>query len=176
MTPEFGDLIELEVKAVGLLLHRCGLGIDHLVFGRDADPVQHVEAFGVGCHEPVLDAVMDHLDEMPGAAGPDMQIAARRRATGAAGSVPITDSGGTTAAGAHIVYGTALLLLVSGSPDSVTVTLSVTAKFSSASSYNCTANDTQNVEAIQVENLDGANFTLIGSGDLDIVSYICVGN
>ena len=97
-------------------------------------------------------------------------------ATGAAGSVPITDSGGTTAAGAHIVYGTALLLLVSGSPDSVTVTLSVTAKFSSASSYNCTANDTQNVEAIQVENLDGANFRLIGSGDLDIVSYICVGN
>jgi len=97
-------------------------------------------------------------------------------ATGAAGSVPITDSGGTTAAGAHIVYGTALLLSVSGSPDSVTVTLSVTAKFSSASSYNCTANDTQNVEAIQVENLDGANFTLIGSGDLDIVSYICVGN
>jgi hypothetical protein len=95
-------------------------------------------------------------------------------ATGAAGSVPITDSGGTTAAGAHIIYGTALL--VSGSPDSVTVTLSVKAKFSSASSYNCTANDTQNVEAIQVENLDGANFTLIGSGDLDIVSYICVGN
>jgi hypothetical protein len=95
-------------------------------------------------------------------------------ATGAAGSVPIADSGGATAAGAHIVYGTASL--VSGSPDSVTVTLSGTATFSSASSYACTANDTQNVEPIQVRNLDGANFTLIGSGDLDIVSYICVGN
>ena len=65
---------------------------------------------------------------------------------------------------------------MSGSPDSVTVSLSDTVKFTSESSYVCTANDTQNVEPIQVENVDGADFTLIGSSDLDIVSYICVGN
>ena len=31
---------------------------------------QDVEAFGVGLHQAVLDAVMHHLDEVPGAAGP----------------------------------------------------------------------------------------------------------
>ena len=33
MTPELGDLIELEIKAVSLLRYRRGLGIDHRGIG-----------------------------------------------------------------------------------------------------------------------------------------------
>ncbi len=35
-----------------------------------------LEPFGVGLHEPVLDAVVDHLDEMAGAGRPDVGVAA----------------------------------------------------------------------------------------------------
>src|SRR6185312_11865830 len=37
---------------------------------------QDVKALGIGLHQPVLDTVMDHLDEMPGAGRPGMDIAA----------------------------------------------------------------------------------------------------
>ena len=40
---------------------------------------QDVEPFGVGCHQPVFDAVMDHLDKMAGAARPAMEISLFRR-------------------------------------------------------------------------------------------------
>ena len=53
--------------------------------GRGADLVQHVEPFGIGCHESVFDAVVDHLDEMPGADRPDVQIAARGAAAASLG-------------------------------------------------------------------------------------------
>ncbi len=42
--------------------------------------LQNVEAFGIGLHQPVFDAVVHHLDEVPGAARPGMDIAASRRA------------------------------------------------------------------------------------------------
>ena len=37
--------------------------------------VEDVEALGIGLHQPVLDVVMHHLDEMPGAARAGMDIA-----------------------------------------------------------------------------------------------------
>ena len=37
--------------------------------------LQDVEAFGIGLHQAVFDAVMDHLDEMPGAGRAGMDIA-----------------------------------------------------------------------------------------------------
>src|SRR5262249_61528399 len=42
--------------------------------------VQHIEAFGIGSHDPVLDAVMDHLDEVAGTVWPAVQIALLRSA------------------------------------------------------------------------------------------------
>ena len=44
---------------------RCSAGSTSLLaFFED------VEAFGIGLHQAVFDAVVDHLDEMPGADGP----------------------------------------------------------------------------------------------------------
>jgi len=40
--------------------------------------VQDLEALGVGLHQAVLDAVVDHLHVMAGAGPADMQVAARR--------------------------------------------------------------------------------------------------
>ena len=37
---------------------------------------QDVEALRVGLHQPVFDAIMHHLDEMPGAGWPSVNIAA----------------------------------------------------------------------------------------------------
>ena len=37
---------------------------------------QNIETLGIGLHEAVFDAVVDHLDEMPGAGGTAMHIAA----------------------------------------------------------------------------------------------------
>ena len=90
--------------------------------------------------------------------------------SGPAGSVPITKSDGSAVAGAHIVYDTATL--ASGT---VTVTLDPSVAFSGTATYVCTANDTQSATPIQVENLNGASFTLTGLGS-DVVSYICVGS
>src|SRR5512140_185794 len=40
--------------------------------------LQELEAFGVGLEQAVLDAVVDHLDEVPGSARTEMGIAVRR--------------------------------------------------------------------------------------------------
>ena len=49
--------------------------------------LQDVQALGVRGHDPVLDAVVDHLHEVAGAVGPAVEIALLRlaRVTGAAG-------------------------------------------------------------------------------------------
>ena len=41
----------------------------------DVGPVQDVEAFGKGGHDPVLDAVVHHLDEMASPGPPAVQVA-----------------------------------------------------------------------------------------------------
>src|SRR5260370_22961743 len=42
--------------------------------------MEDVEAFGIGLHQPVRDAVMHHLAERPGAVRPAMDVAALGRA------------------------------------------------------------------------------------------------
>src|SRR6185312_14309686 len=41
-----------------------------------APSFQYVEALGIGLHQPVLDAVVDHLHEMPGARRAGVNVAA----------------------------------------------------------------------------------------------------
>jgi len=57
----------------------------------------------------------------------------------------------------------------------LTVALSGAGEFTDNTSYFCTANDTSNVEPVQVVNNSGTSFTLKGT-DGDSVSYICVGS
>ena len=52
--PDARDLVQVEVV----------LGVLH-----------DLESLGVGLHQPVLDPVVDHLHEVPGAARPDVRIA-----------------------------------------------------------------------------------------------------
>ena len=63
-TPELGDVGQVEL--IALILGQF--------FG--GGTVQNVEPLGIGLHEPVLDAVVDHLDETPGAARAAMHVAA----------------------------------------------------------------------------------------------------
>ena len=62
--PDLGDVRQVELEA---------LVLRQLFGGRAA---QDVEAFGIGLHQAVLDAVVDHLDEMAGAARAAMHVAA----------------------------------------------------------------------------------------------------
>src|ERR1700745_3829801 len=41
----------------------------------DIGILQDVEAFGIGLHQAIFDAIMDHLDEMPGADRSGMDVA-----------------------------------------------------------------------------------------------------
>src|ERR1700759_979935 len=41
----------------------------------DIGVLEDVEAFGIGLHQAIFDAVVDHLDEMPGADGAGMDVA-----------------------------------------------------------------------------------------------------
>ena len=62
--PDLGDVGEVEVEALVLgQLLRVAVA-------------QDVEAFGIGLHQAVLDAVVDHLDEVAGAGRPGVDVAA----------------------------------------------------------------------------------------------------
>ena len=61
--PDLGDVGEIELVAA-VFRHR-----------RRIDVAQDVEALGEGLHHPVLDAVVDHLDEMAGAGRPAIEVA-----------------------------------------------------------------------------------------------------
>ena len=52
--------------------------------GADVRVLQHVQAFGIRRHDAVLDAVVDHLDEVAGAVRAAVQVSAFRRADGRA--------------------------------------------------------------------------------------------
>src|SRR3954452_12728044 len=76
---------------------------DLLELDREFGLVHQVEALGVGLHHPVLDAVVDHLHEVPGAGGAEVPPAVRRgqhvqdrselrdRLVGTAGHHAVTD-------------------------------------------------------------------------------------
>ena len=75
--PDLGDVGEVQVVLVVLgVAERRRLGV-HLAALRLADVgvLQDVEPLGVGRHQPVLDAVVDHLDEVAGTVRPAVEIA-----------------------------------------------------------------------------------------------------
>src|SRR5262249_30329752 len=72
---------QVEVVLVMLrLAQRRRFGIDLVGALADAGAPQDAQALGVGGHDTVLDAVVDHLDEVAGARGPAVQVALLSRA------------------------------------------------------------------------------------------------
>ena len=59
---------------------RCCLGIDLVLLLADIGVAQDAQSLGVGGHDPVFDAIVNHLDEVAGAVGAAVQIALLRRA------------------------------------------------------------------------------------------------
>src|SRR6516165_4022856 len=52
----------------------CRLGVGCMGLLPDIRGAQHTKSFGIGGHDAVLDAVVHHLDEMPGPVRPAMQV------------------------------------------------------------------------------------------------------
>src|ERR1700740_1241079 len=57
------------------IAQRRRFGINFALHLTGTSGFQNTEAFGVSGHDPVFNTVVNHLDEMPGAIGPAMQIA-----------------------------------------------------------------------------------------------------
>ena len=75
-TPELRDGGEVEGIAVELgKRERRGLGVSFALLEPCARVLEDAEPFREGGHEPVLDAVVDHLHEVPGAALAAVEIA-----------------------------------------------------------------------------------------------------
>ena len=96
--PHLGDLRQIDVVPVVLgSVERSRLGVDLVDFRTDVGLGQHVQAFRVGGHQAVLDAVVHHLDEVAGAARAAVQPAAflgRRRTLAARRPFGGVDAGG----------------------------------------------------------------------------------
>ena len=74
--PDLGDVGQVQVVLVVLgMAQRRRLGVDGPLRLADVGVLQDVQALGVGGHDPVLDAVVDHLDEVAGAGRPAVQVA-----------------------------------------------------------------------------------------------------
>src|SRR5262245_22939521 len=54
---------------------RCRFGIDLMFLLANVSGLQDAQTLGVGSHDAVFNAVMNHLDEVAGAIGAAMQIA-----------------------------------------------------------------------------------------------------
>ncbi len=82
-TPHLGDVRQVKVVPVGLgVPQQCRFGIGCVLAHADVRVPQDIQALGVRRHEPVFDPVVNHLDEMPGAVGTAVQVAALGRAAG----------------------------------------------------------------------------------------------
>src|SRR5262249_29399442 len=76
-SPHLGDVGQIEVVLIVLgLSQRRRLGIDLVTPLADVGGAQDAEPFRVGGHDPVLDPVVDHLDEVSGAIRPAVEIPA----------------------------------------------------------------------------------------------------
>src|SRR5271165_6572869 len=82
--PDFGDVSEVEVVLVVLgVTERRGFGVGFALVGfAGVGVLQDIQAFGVGGHDAVLDAVVHHFDEVARAAGAAMEIAFLGSASG----------------------------------------------------------------------------------------------
>ena len=86
--PYLGHLSHVDVVLVGLGVSQWrGLGVDLLTAFARIGVLDDAQSLGDGRHHPVLHAVVDHLDEVPGAVRAAVQIALGRRAV-ACGSAP----------------------------------------------------------------------------------------
>ena len=75
-TPDFGDVGEVEVVLVLLwVAERSGFGINRLSFCADIGIFKDIHAFGVGGHDAVFDAVVDHFNEVTSAVGSAVEVA-----------------------------------------------------------------------------------------------------
>src|SRR5262245_38059862 len=73
--PDLGDLRQFEiVLVVPTIAQRRSLCVDYIRLLADIGRLEDRETLGIGRHHAVLDAVVHHLDEMTGAAGPAMQV------------------------------------------------------------------------------------------------------
>jgi hypothetical protein len=85
---------------------------------------------------------------------------------------PVTNHSGTAAASPHIVQDTATL-----SSGTITVTLTGTAAFTSATTFTCSANDvTTPGNIVTCAQTDGSHITLAASGASDVVVYTLTGH
>ena len=66
--------VELVLVVLGIAQRRR-FGVARARPLADIGVAQDVESLGVRGHQPVLDAVVDHLDEVAGAVRPAMQVA-----------------------------------------------------------------------------------------------------
>src|SRR5579863_6307169 len=74
--PDFGDIGEIEVILIMLgIAKRRGFRIGFALLFADVGVFEDVEALGVGGNEAVLDAVVNHFDEVAGAIGAAVEIA-----------------------------------------------------------------------------------------------------
>ena len=83
--PDLGDVGEIQIETV--FSRQCGAALAG----------EHVEAFGIGLHQSIFDAVMNHFDEVAGADRPGVDIAffgPRVGARGPFGSGNIAKAGG----------------------------------------------------------------------------------
>src|SRR5215471_11819428 len=75
-SPYFRDIAQIEIVAIELgIAQRRGFGIGRVLLLAGICMAQDVHPFGVSRHDPILDAVMDHLDEVPGPVRTAVQVA-----------------------------------------------------------------------------------------------------
>src|SRR6516225_5804692 len=73
--PYLCDVWQIEVVLVVFRVAQwCRLGVDLMFLLADVGGSQDAQAFGIGGHEAVLDAVVNHLNEVTGAVWATMQI------------------------------------------------------------------------------------------------------
>src|SRR4029077_19136845 len=76
------DVFQVEVVLIMLrVAQRGGFGVDGVVLLADVGGPNDAESFGVGGHDAVLDAIVNHLDEVAAAIGAAVQVALFRGAT-----------------------------------------------------------------------------------------------
>src|ERR1700722_13134849 len=74
--PDFSDIGQIEFVLIVLgVAQRCGFGVALLLLLADVGVLEDVKAFGVGGHQAVFDAVVDHLYEVPGAGRAAVEVA-----------------------------------------------------------------------------------------------------
>ncbi len=74
--PDFGDVAQVEVVLIVFgIAQRRRFGVDLFLVLADVGVLQNGQPLGIGRHDAVLDAVVDHLDEVPGPVGAAVQIA-----------------------------------------------------------------------------------------------------